>query len=487
MHFVVFELKNKGFTDNTIQQIIEDIFSRYEEIDFRIYTKFPHNLEFPKGSTQENQDKFYKDLKDYIDSLTYQDRIVALCNYFDKKTFQVKFIFRVIGIKGKENLEIDDIEIYNPFEKQLALNDKSDSENDELFGLSTSQKSDFQDIYNIAIKVNAIDTNDTQSAKHRAIYKAHAFFDCFVSRNFYIKTKIIIDTTQYLILSKENKRIGDGYSMNDPFISYIDSITMTKQSPNLNGYLQYYEKLTTQKELIEIDNQITRSLAWRRRALETINYNEAILWHWVSIENLFNSKNGTTKSIFHFAPNILTQAYTYEFMRKIYMEIKNKAFPFNDYDIPLKAINFIDTMPKDMDNKEFIKYIKKLCELLNKETFFYEKLQNFIKIFEDKKEFKAFIENYKKQIEQKIIFLYRLRNKITHHAMNEYNETIVYYKNFASYINTILICYFIDTRVLRNKYDNDEIINYGVYEYNKMLLNLEKYGVDSIINPKEYE
>lgn len=139
-----------------------------------------------------------------------------------------------------------------------------------------------------------------------------------------------------------------------------------------------------------------------------------------------------------------------------------------------------------MTYKEFIKNTKRICEFLDKESFFYEQLQTFIKRFEYKEEFKKFTENYKKQTEQKLIFLYRLRNKIAHNAMNEYSATMAYYKNFSSYINTTLICYFIDKRVLEYN-DNEQIINYGEYEYNKMLLNLEKYGVDSIINPKEYE
>ena len=54
-----------------------------------------------------------------MDSLTYKDRIESLNNYFNSKTFSVKFIFRINGIKGKEYLQVGDIEIYNPIQKQL--------------------------------------------------------------------------------------------------------------------------------------------------------------------------------------------------------------------------------------------------------------------------------------------------------------------------------------------------------------------------------
>lgn len=117
--------------------------------------------------------------------------------------------------------------------------------------------------------------------------------------------------------------------------------------------------------------------------------------------------------------------------------------------------------------------------MLDKNSFIYEKLEKFVGIFENKEKLRQFIENYKLQVEQKIVFLYRLRNKIAHNANKEHNATIIYYKNFADYISTMLICYFIDKRILDYK-DNNEILYLGEYEYNKMLLDIEHFGIDCI-------
>lgn len=253
-----------------------------------------------------------------------------------------------------------------------------------------------------------------------------------------------------------------------------------------SNHLKYYENLIKQKEVRVIDKKIVESLAWKKRALESTNYNEAILWHWISIENLFSSKNETTKLIFHFAPKILVNTYIYHFIQQIRHWICCKTFPFSNYNISKDAIKFIQNIQKNITYKEFIEITKNFCKYLDEQSFFYEKIQDFIKIFNDEKQFKIFIENYKKQIEQKLIFLYRIRNKIAHNANNEHNATIIYYRNFASYINTALVCYFIDKR-LEGLKTNEEIIHYGEYEYDKMLLNLKKHGVDSIINPKDYE
>lgn len=489
VRFIVFELQHKGFSDKTICGMIDNVFASYYPIqDNIIQTKFPHNFEFPKEPTQENKEKYYKNLKDYMDSLSYKDRIESLKNYFNHKTFSVKFIFRINGIKGKEYLQIGDIEIYNPIQKQLieqGLDNKLEC--DETFGLDDAQKNMYQSgVCNIAIKEDIIDT-DSEFGKYKAVLKANAFFDCFVSRSFYIGTKITLDTTQYIMLNDKNREIGRGFSMPEKFLSYQDSKYVKEFIDNAEkNYLEYYTKLIKQNELIEVDKQIKKSLTWKRKALEATNYNEAILWYWVSIENLFNSQNSATKLISHFAPKILTKVYIYHFMQQIHRDILNKSFPFRDDNLSEETRNIIHNMPKNMTYKEFIEKVKEICESLDKSSFFYDKLKGFIEIFENKQQFKNFIENYKKQIEQKLVFLYRIRNKIAHNASNEYSATITYYKNFASHINTALVCYFIDKRIQGFK-TNEEIIHYGEYEYNKMLLNLEKYGVDSIINPKDYE
>ncbi len=489
VRFIVFELQHKGFSDKTICGMIDNVFASYYPIqDNIIQTKFPHNFEFPKEPTQENKEKYYKNLKDYMDSLTYKDRIESLNNYFNSKTFSVKFIFRINGIKGKEYLQVGDIEIYNPIQKQLIRQEPDNKlKYDETFGLKDAQKNMYQsEICNIVIKEDILG-KDSEAGKHKAILKANVFFDCFVSRSFYIGTKITLDTTQYFVLNNENRVVGSEYSVRDNFLSYQNSKHIKEFINNAEkNYSEYYAKLIKQNELIEIDKQISESLVWKRKALEATNYNEAILWYWVSIENLFNSHNGATKFIFHFAPKILTKIYIYHFMQQIHRDILNKSFPFRDDNLSEEARNIIHNMLNNMTYKEFIEKVKEICESLDKSSFFYDKLKGFIEIFENKQQFKNFIENYKKQIEQKLIFLYRIRNKIAHNASNEYSATITYYKNFARHINTALVCYFIDERIQGFK-TNEEIIHYGKYEYNKMLLDLEKYGVDSIINPKDYE
>lgn len=113
----------------------------------------------------------------------------------------------------------------------------------------------------------------------------------------------------------------------------------------------------------------------------------------------------------------------------------------------------------------------------DKNTFFYEKLNHFVCIFSEDKQFLNFIKNYQEQIKQKILFLYRIRNKIVHNANNEQDSMVIYYKNFASYLNTVLLCYFIDKRMEGIK-DNKEIFYSGEYEMQK----IKEKGLKAILN-----
>lgn len=484
VHFIVFELQDKGFSHSRINKIINDIFSEYREIKGCATTDFPHNIKQNKN-TKKDKIEYQTRLKSFMDSLTNKDRILAINNYFEQETIPVRFIFRVKGIKGELNIKTNDIEIYNPLKKKLIAKKSPNEHNDsydETFGLQDSQKAILGFRCNIAIKVDTM-LNDIESAKYEAIRKAHIFFDSIMSRHFYIRTKLSLDTTQHYVIDNNAYVVSVSFRINDEFISYQNA-EFTENIDINEQHLRYYNTLTLQENLTDVDKQISRALTWKRKALEATNYNESILWHWVGIENLFHSTNETIKLIFRIAPKILTKTYIYHFINQILNDLHNKSFPFYNGNITEEARKLIENMPNNMTYKECVENIKKICEVLDKNSFIYEKLEKFVGIFENKEKLRQFIENYKSQVEQKILFLYRLRNKIAHNANKEHNATIIYYKNFADYISTMLICYFIDKRILDYK-DNNEILYLGEYEYNKMLLDIEYFGIDCILAPKD--
>lgn len=481
-NFIIFELRNKKYSDKTIKEIICNIFSRYSlNKNGRLYTKFPHNIKFTTG---ENLEEYYKKVMKYIDDLTIKDRILTLETYFKQEPKEVIFIFHTKGVKYDKSFEeINGIKIYNPYHKQLIDNDEKDLyKRLELnFNFSPNMKTFPDSFCNIAIEINMI---DFEYSKSEAIYKINKFFGILTSRYFALKYELNLITNSIIVIDKNGKVLIS--------FSSVDTKNILANSIDLGDfkhpedYPEYYSTLINSQNLDKIDRKIIESTNWKIKALKSNNYNESILWHWVSIENLFEIDKKNVSNILNFAPPILTKSYIHNFMQQITYIIYSKEANFlscyNDFS--KEANDFIkeEIRGKEFNYNEFICKVKELLNILSKSeqdknTFFYEKLNHFVCIFSEDKQFLNFIKNYQEQIKQKILFLYRIRNKIVHNANNEQDSMVIYYKNFASYLNTVLLCYFIDKRMEGIK-DNKEIFYSGEYEMQK----IKEKGLKAILN-----
>lgn len=421
IHFIVFELQNKGFSCPAIHKLVNGM--------------------------------------DII------DKIQSIKSYFNQQAKSIRFIFQVKGIKDF-TVNIGDIEIYNPSVNNL-INENDAKQYDETFGKKNNT--------NIAVKVNLIqcDKYDIYNAKYEAIHKANEFFDFLVANNFYVGIGISIDTTLYYIIDDENNKVISNIGLETipyyktDFVKYESKIGM-----------QYYENIKQQTELLKIDRQIIKSLSWKRRALETMDYNESILWNWIVMENLFHYNTKNTNIIFAIAPKILAMICINYFTRHIFYKIQTyrskKMFPtFSRLENMQQAVQNIEI---GMTYSSVVNFINEICASshIDKDSFFYEQLHNLPLIFNEK-----FIKNYERQVEQKIKFLSVMRNKIAHNAHIEYNSTIIYYKNFADYMSANILGYFINKR-LDGFIDSGEIINLAECEYQKTLTNIEKNNINSI-------
>lgn len=481
-NFIIFELRNKKYSDKTIKEIISNIFSVYNfSKDKGLYTKFPHNIKF---ITDENLEEYYKKVMKYIDDLTIEDRILTLETYFKQEPKEVIFIFHTKGLKYDKSFEeINGIKIYNPSYKQLINNDEKESYKKlELNPNFNPNVRTFPDGFcNIAIQINMI---DFEYSKSEAIYKINKFFGILTLRYFTLKNELNIITNSIIVIDKNGKVLISSSSIETKNI-LVNGIDL-EDFKHPENYFEYYSNLINVQNLDKIDRKIIESTNWKIKALKSNNYNESILWHWVSIENLFEIDKKNVNNILNFAPQILTKSYIHNFMQQIINIIHSKESNFLPFynDISKEANDFIkeEMRDKKFTYNEFICKVKELLNILSKiekdkNTFFYERLNHFICIFSEDKQFLNFIKNYQEQIKQKILFLYRIRNKIVHNANNEQDSMVIYYRNFASYLNTVLLCYFIDKRIEGIK-DNKEIFYSGEYEMQK----IKEKGLKAILN-----
>lgn len=425
IHFIVFELKDKKIADITINKCITN-------------------------------DANIDNLIEKLDSL------------FNRKPIKARFIFALRGIKGYENIKINNFEIYNPNKKTLIKDDKER----EFFNLSTNQKCMQQELCNIAIELDVI---DLEFGKYEAVIKTNILLSLLTYKDLKINAPLYIETGTFYAINSEGKVIGESLSVNDDFLNYNNSKN-TKQIQLSDEEISYFEKLIYTKNLNVVDIKLLKSLNSKKRALEATYNHEAILWHWISIENLFDIENSSAKIIFDNAPYILTYNFLYHFLRNEIHYLRLLNFPFWDNCcVPEKVQKLIDTF-EGKTFGEIIEIIKEILELLDKNTFLYEKIDNLISIFTTKEKLLKFIEEFFEDIKQKIIILYKLRNKIVHEAHYEQNSIVQLYKNYADTISTILLCFFVEQK-LQGKTDLVEIINFAKYEYEKFYHKIENNGI----------
>lgn len=487
VNLIIFELIHKKYSKKTIVKIIDYIFSHYQDVlENSIHTNFPHKIECMNWDSNSPEYSEYKSiLKTYIDNLTSKDRISALCNYFDKEAEKLKFVFQIKGLKGDDvNITIGDVQIYNP--KSLRLFD-NDELNDELFD------NDMKD--NIFYCNGAVTLNifDTEYAKQEALQILENTLDLIASRYIDFEVPIAVNKYKYYVIDMNGKNRGMGSESTWEYFTYSHSMELeTSKYDN-----PIYTKQISKDKVLEIDKKILESMHWKRRAVEANESNEKILWHWVALENLFETKNSSDKTpniIFKVVSKLLTKKYMYSFAWKHFKKLQDKTDNNLLKTIFSKGLQLkLPTTLKDdigLNAKEgeqiylinLINNIDSLISHLEVDSLFYEQLKYLHEIFTDKKKCLELIDKFEKVFFEKLVYVYRVRNKIVHNAHNESSPLLDHYVDFITLVSAISIESFVQIRAKISLETNTDIINHIIYEYDEFKLELNEKGTGILLN-----
>ena len=486
VNLIIFELIHKKYSKKTILKIIDYIFSSYQVLsENSIHTNFPHKIEYENWDSNSHEYSEYQSaLKTYIDNLTSKDRILALCNYFDKEAEQFRFVFQINGLKGNDvNITIGDVQIYNP--KSLRLFD-SDEANDELFD------NDMKDnifYCNGAVTLYII---DTEYAKQEALQILENTLDLIASRYIDFKVPIAVNKYKYYVIDMNGKNRGMGSESTWEYFRYRHSLELeTSKYDN-----PIYTEQILKDKVLEVDKKILESMHWKRKAVEANESNEKILWHWVALENLFETKNSSDKTpnvIFKVVSKLLTKKYMYSFAWKHFQKLEKKS----NYSLLQKALSKEKQLVlppglraniglnanegESIHLEDFIHNIDEIIPFLEEKSLFYEQLKYLQKVFTDKKQYLELMDKFEKVFFEKLVYVYRIRNKIVHNAHNDTSPLVDYYVDFITLVSAISINSFIKIRAEISLETNAEIINHINYQYDEFKLELNEKGVGILL------
>lgn len=487
-NFIIFELIHKKYSSKKIIQIIDDIFSGCHVFtEKRLYTNFPHKLPCDNWEVSSNEFiKYQSELKNYIDNLTVKERIQSISNYFDKEPEKLRFVFQIKGLKGDDvNIKIGNVQIYNP--KSIRLFNNPTEHFNELF-----EKEIKNDIYycNGAVELDIV---DYEYAKEEAMQILENTLDIVASRYTFYKVPILINSMKYYIIDIEGNEKGMGASRTWEYLTYENALELDNSK-----YKESVFSKPISKNILEIDKKILESMHWKRKAIESNENNEKILWHWVTLENIFTKhSHSTPKTIFEVVSKMLAKKYMFDFAWKHYHKLKEIATEDTLF-FKIKADITLPKMLKDSIGlnaaegetiylKNFIDNIEEIKTYLEKEELFYEQLDFLNLVFSNSKESLKLIDKFEKIFFEKLVYIYRIRNKIVHNAHNESSPTINYYVDFVEIVSTICISTFIQKRANFSLSSSDEIINNIIYDYDEFKLKLKDVGTEILLKKSSAE
>ena len=483
VNIIIFELMHKKFSRKKIVRIIDEIFSTYtENPDGYLHTSFPHTIETHNWNTESEEYKEYKkQLIDYLSGLTQKERILAIASYFDIPSKELRFVFQIKGLRGDDtNFNIGNVQIYNP--KCIRLFQNPTKYFNELF------EKDIKDQIYYCNGAVTLEVVDREYAAQEALQILENTLDIISSRYTNYKIPITINTSKYYVIDMDGKQRGGNTTNTWEFLAYQDSIELDNSKYDAD----IYAKQISKDKILEIDKKIFESMHWKRKAIESNDGNEKILWHWVAMENLFQRKNHSTPmTIFESVSKLLAKRYLYQFAWKHFhklSDITETTALMRHYrleiKLPFSLKNTIGLNAKEGETIYLTNLIDNLDDLqsnLDEKSLLYEQLEYLKKIFTDTKQCIALLEKLEKIFFEKLVYVYRMRNKIVHNAHNESSPIAQYYVEFIAMSSAISINTFIKIRGTLSLQTSDEIINNISYEYDKFGLELKEQGTKVLL------
>ncbi len=485
VNLIIFELIHKKYSKKTIVNIINYIFSSYQTLqNDTIHTSFPHQIECNNWDKESDEyQKYEKSLKEYLENLTEKERVLALNNYFTKEPDSYRYIFQIKGLKGNDvNITIGDVQIYNP--KTVRLFKNPTEYFNELF-----EKEIKDQIYycNGAVRLDVI---DSEYAKQEALQILESTLDLITSRYTNYKVPLVINQLQFYIIDDEGNRRGSGTTNTWEFLTYKDSLELD----NSKYDNPIYKKQVSKDKLLEVDKKIIESMHWNRKAIESNESNEKILWNWVALENLFEQQNSSEKipnTIFKVVSKLLTRKYMYDFAWKHYWkleEVTSQTAPLHHSRMEIKLpsklkldIQLQSAEGETIHLSSLIDNIDELLTHLDENSLIYDQFQLLNEVFSEKKKCIELINSFENIFFEKLVYVYRLRNKIVHNAHSENSPLVDYYVDFITLVTAISINTFINTRANLSLDTNGEIINNIMYHYDAFKLELNEKGTKILL------
>jgi hypothetical protein len=427
---IYIELILKGYEIEEAKDFFSSIFSTCEVVGEKYRTKFPDHL-IPNRRALS-----VRDIMLYISNLSFLERLDYLASYFYGEEMLGYCVFRIKGINVSEIIKLDEILFAPPGITSAEWNGLT-------FDISSLRTHEGNENLPICIqkcrgKTFALSAKNAFNEFERVIRTILLYYNAQVPQKIIRTSWLLFDEggafRYFYFQSKSNDIQLDALVLTSSKLSFLH-----------DGESAVSIELADQYKTIE------GSLYWYGRASLLDQAPDKLLFYWISIECLFNTdgidselitgkKSGEKIDLIHsviIASMLLSELH--ERVWSIYYHFRDVAFwAGKSSGIPQDLlVQLVGKPDESLYIWEFMSMLPRLIES-EKDHIIKEEMKTIYQQFTVPQEHQKLVESIVSQLSSEVLLLYRFRNLIVHHALND-GTLLPYYTWLAgSYAGVIL-------------------------------------------------
>lgn len=482
-HLIV-ELREIGYMDDEIRNAPRKAFSTISvHPEGNIVWEFPHPFVCDDWEDASKVQEYRKNLEEYQTSLTERDRLQALLTFARAAKHSFRFIFRVNGMTGSEEIEVNQVLFYSPSKKRLVSDQQRiDLENKyELFGAEADEQ-----VINASVVVGAISVTAGEAVARSNVEKALALCRRIMDGGspLWMNKSYIALNEQGRILSASHftfERPSDDWTK--AFV--LNATTIVHMKPNLDAI----EKT----RVVAIENGWERrfyeSCSWLRKAEESSSYVEKFLSYWICIETLcaksddevsnwFETKGGQVESDIFLIKEVVGKmravgkCYRHGWM--VYHQLSTPSFRPKKSPIPKELSDRAQLTPEIgemVSLRNFINCCGEIEKILP-EGLFKDQVAELRGFYGDNKNALKVLKGHLRSTQDELAFIYRMRNKIAHDGSSDHPLLPSLCKLAEEYARSLFhqVGHYV---VERKELDLDAVLIAAVQDYDRIEMRLQ--------------
>lgn len=440
-HLIV-EFREIGYTDDEIRNFPREIFSsvQYNSEGFP-YWNFPHSVVCEDWTDEDWSDKakleeYGKKLEALQSNLSEKDRLQALLTLARKKKRSIRFIFRVNGMTGTEELEVGQVLFYPPLKKRLVMvGSRVDPDSkDELFKMREGENA-----VNASVVIDSVSAASGETVARSKVEKAFAL----CRRVMHGESPLWISKS-YLALNEQGEICAASHST---FERSSDDWTKlftinTEQMVRLRKSLPAIEETRS----VAISNgwgrRFHEACSWLRKAEESNSYVEKLLSYWICIETLcaksedealnwFEAKGGQGESDIFLIKEVVGKmravgkCYQHGWSVYHHLAFLTSRGPFpsqRKIQIPAELAGRAQLTAKEGEMvllRNFINCCGEIEKVLP-DGVLKDQVTELHGFYNDKQIALKVLKSHLRTTQDELAFIYRMRNKIAHDGSSEH-------------------------------------------------------------------